>query len=481
MREIILKTVDFLKEKGVDYGDVRLVDRTTETISTEDMALQDISSSRDMGVGIKVILEGSMGFASTSYLDGLLDTALEAIEIARASKTLQREPIRLAKKDIIIDHYETPVEIDPFKVPMEEKINLLINADRAMRDAAIVFKTTGHMKFFREDKIYADTEGSIITQVITESGAGITASGANEKDVQIRSYPNSFGGNYGTAGYEYILDMDLVGNGPKIAREVVDLVNASECPSGYFDIIIDPSQLTLQIHESIGHPIELDRVFGSEAAYAGMSFLGLEHREEGFRYGSNHVNIVADATEAKGLGSFAYDDEGVKGQRTEIITKGIFKNFISSRDTAIKLGLPSNGTSRADGWWNIPIVRMTNISLMPGDFTLDELIKDIDYGLYLDVNKSWSIDDKRLNFQFACEIAYEIKDGKLTGNIFKNPVYTGITPEFWNSCDGVANEKFWKLYGTPNCGKGQPGQIMRVGHGASPARFRKVRAGVKNA
>lgn len=481
MREIILKVVDFLKEKGVDYGDVRLVDRITETISTEDLALQDISSSRDMGVGIRVILEGSMGFASTSNLDGLLKTALEAIEIAKASKTLQREPIRLAKKDVIIDHYETPMEIDPFKVPMEEKINLLINAERAMKDAAIVFKTTGHMKFFREDKIFADTEGSIITQIITESGAGITASGANEKDVQIRSYPNSFGGNYGTAGYEHILDMDLVGNGPKIAREVVDLVNAPECPSGYFDIIIDPSQLTLQIHESIGHPIELDRVFGSEAAYAGMSFLGLEHREEGFRYGSDHVNIVADATAAKGLGSFAYDDEGVKGQRTEIITKGIFKNFISSRDTAIKLGLPSNGTSRADGWWNIPIVRMTNISLMPGDFSLDELIKDIEYGLYLDVNKSWSIDDKRLNFQFACEIAYEIKDGKLTGNIFKNPVYTGITPEFWNSCDGVANEKFWKLYGTPNCGKGQPSQIMRVGHGASPARFRKVRVGVKNA
>jgi TldD protein len=182
----------------------------------------------------------------------------------------------------------------------------------------------------------------------------------------------------------------------------------------------------------------------------------------------------------RGLGSFGYDDDGVKGQRTVIIDKGIFQNFISSRDTAVKIGQASNGTNRADGWQNIPIVRMTNISLMPGNYEFDELIAGIEDGLYLCTNKSWSIDDKRLNFQFACELAYEIKNGKLTGKIYKNPIYTGITPNFWGSCDGVCSEKYWNLYGTPNCGKGQPGQTAHVGHGAAPARFRNVKVGVKD-
>ncbi len=254
------------------------------------------------------------------------------------------------------------------------------------------------------------------------------------------------------------------------------LIAAEECPSGLFDLIIDGSQLTLQIHESIGHPIELDRVFGHEAGYAGTSFLN--PAMVGFQYGSKHVNIVADATVPGGLGTFGYDDEGVKAEATPIITQGIFQGFISSRDTAAVLGQQSNGTARADGWRRIPIVRMTNINLLPGDLELDELIAGVEDGLLLSANKSWSIDDKRLNFQFACEMASEIKGGKLTGKIYRNPIYTGITPEFWNSCDGVANEKYWQMFGTPNCGKGEPSQVAHVGHGSAPARFRKVKVGV---
>jgi TldD protein len=254
------------------------------------------------------------------------------------------------------------------------------------------------------------------------------------------------------------------------------LLAAEDCPSGFYDLVIDSAQMMLQIHESIGHPIELDRVFGYEAGYAGTSFL--DPGMVGFQYGSPLVNVVADATCAGGLGTFGYDDEGVKARSVSIITAGRFENFLSSRDTAVKLDQESNGTARADGWARIPITRMTNINLLPGDLEFEELLAGIEYGFYLSTNKSWSIDDKRLNFQFATEIAYEIRDGKLTGKIFKNPIYTGITPEFWNSCDGIANDKHWKLFGTPNCGKGEPPQIARVGHGSSPARFRKVKVGV---
>ncbi|MDD4835425.1 MAG: TldD/PmbA family protein, partial [Lutispora sp.] len=350
----------------------------------------------------------------------------------------------------------------------------------AMREAAELSRTTASMDFQKQEKIYADTEGSYIVQTLYESGAGIEAVVNSDTDSQIRTYPNSFRGNHATAGYEYILSLNLVENAPNVAIDAKKLIDAEECPSGHYDIVIDGSQLALQIHESIGHPIELDRIFGSEAAFAGMSFLTPDTINESFRYGSDYVTVVADATVPRGLGSFGYDDDGVRGQRTVIIDKGILKNYLTSRDTAVKIGQESNGTNRADGWTNIPIVRMTNISLLPGGFELDELIRGIDEGLYLCTNKSWSIDDKRLNFQFSCEIAHEIKNGKLTGKIYKNPIYTGITPKFWGSCDGVCNEKYWVLYGTPNCGKGQPGQIAHVGHGAAPARFRNVKVGVKD-
>jgi len=253
-------------------------------------------------------------------------------------------------------------------------------------------------------------------------------------------------------------------------------LSAEQCPQGTKDIIIHDSQLALQIHESCGHPIELDRVFGQEASYAGTSFLTPEKKGT-FQYGSDKVTIYADATIPGGLGSFGYDDEGVPAQRTLIVDKGVFKNYLSSRETAHELGELSSGAMRADGWNRIPIIRMTNINLDPGDWSLDEMIKDTKDGIYMETNKSWSIDDKRLNFQFGVEMAYEIKDGSL-GRMLKNANYTGITYEFWRSCDAVAGEDEWHLWGLPNCGKGEPGQTAHVGHGAAPARFRNVKVGV---
>jgi TldD protein len=239
---------------------------------------------------------------------------------------------------------------------------------------------------------------------------------------------------------------------------------------------LDSSQLALQIHESIGHPIELDRILGTEASYAGTSFVGPEMVGH-FKYGSGLVNIVADATCPGGLGTFGYDDEGIKAQRVPIISQGILINLLTSRETAHHLGKESNGTMRADGWNRIPLIRMTNINLEPGEWTLERMIADTEEGLFLTTNRSWSIDDKRINFQFGTEVGWEIKSGKLN-EMVKNPTYTGITPRFWGSCDAIGNRDHWQMWGTPNCGKGEPGQVAHVGHGTAPARFRNVQVGV---
>lgn len=476
MKDKMLKVLEMLKQHQVEYADIRINEIVEENITTENLQVAELSTNRTRGYGIRVFVDGSMGFAGSQEFENMEETAFKAMEIAKASRLVQQKPIQLAPKEVAVDHYETRIEIDPFTVSKKDKLELLFNAEKEMRKHAQLFKTGGSMNFRKEEKTFADTEGSFITQLLYESGGGIEAIAANEKDMQVRSYPNSFRGNHATAGYEFIKHMDFLGHAERIAKEAVALVDAEECPSGIFDLVIDGPQLALQIHESIGHPVELDRVFGYEAGFAGGSFV--QPDMIGFQYGSEHVNVVADATAQGGLGTFGYDDDGVKAQRTEIITKGIFQNFISSRDTAHLLGQASNGTNRADGWGKTPIVRMTNINLLPGDKEFDELIAGIEYGFYLSTNKSWSIDDKRLNFQFTTEIAYEIKDGQLTGKIYKDPTYTGITPEFWASCDGICNENYWQLYGTPNCGKGQPMQVAHVGHGAAPTRFRKIKVGV---
>lgn len=481
MKELINKELQFLKNVGVDYGDIRVVDTITENISTENQKVKNISNSRSKGFGVRVIIDGSLGFASSQNFNQLHETVVKAVEISKSSRTLQKEKIKLSERETFVDHYSTPIVKDPFEVPLKEKIELLINAEKKMNEGAELSRTLGKMDFQKQEKIFADTEGSYITQTLYESGGGIEAYATFEEDTQRRSYPNSAGGNHGTAGYEFVENMDLLGNAERIGKEAENLVKAEECPGGTFDIVIHSDQLQLQVHESIGHPIELDRIFGSEAAFAGMSFVNVDMIKQNYRYGSEHVNITSDATIPGSLGTFGYDDDGVKAQKTTIVEKGIIKNFLTSRDTAIKIGQKSNGTNRADGWQNVPIVRMTSVNLMPGDFELDELFAGIEDGLYLCTNKSWSIDDKRVNFQFGTEIAYEIKNGKLTGKIYKNPIYSGITPEFWNSCDGVCNEKYWKVYGTPNCGKGQPMQLAHVAHGTAPARFRNIKVGVEDA
>jgi len=335
----------------------------------------------------------------------------------------------------------------------------------------------GGIDLFRRRSWLATSEGTAVEQTTVQSGAGIEASAVGEGELQRRSFPNSFRGHIAAAGWEHIQRLGLIEEAERTATEAVELLGAKECPSEVTTLVIDSGQVELQVHESIGHPVELDRVLGMEEAYAGSSFLTPADRGK-LRYASDQVSITADASLPGGLGSFGWDDEGVPAQRTPIIIDGIFHNFISSRETATRIGERSSGAMRADGWQNLPLIRMTNISIEPREGSLADIIGDTKDGIFMATNQSWSIDDKRVNFQFGCEIAWRIKDGKLT-EMYRNPNYTGITTEFWGSCDAVGGREEWTLWGTPNCGKGQPGQVARVGHGASPARFRGVQIGVR--
>jgi TldD protein len=372
--------------------------------------------------------------------------------------------------------YRTPVVKDSFSVSLDDKIALLLRCNETMMSTPNIISAEASIYSQREDKIFASSEGAYIEQELYETGCGLEATAVDEGEVQNRSYPNSVGRHQGTEGWEFVERYDLEGNAARVADEASALLRAKTMEPGTTTVILDGSQVGLQIHESCGHPIELDRVLGTEAAFAGTSFLTTE-KLDGFRYGSDIVNMTADATIPGGLGTFGFDDEGVPAQSTPIVRDGMFRGYLTSRETAAALGQRSNGAMRADGWSRIPLIRMTNVSLEPGTWTLEDMIADTDEGIYMETNRSWSIDDKRLNFQFGTEIGREIKNGKL-GDLVKNPTYTGITPRFWGSCDAIGNRSLWTVWGTPNCGKGQPEQVAHTGHGAAPARFRNVQVGL---
>jgi TldD protein len=478
MRTLIEHGIDLAKSKGADYADIRVVRREMEEIEVKNGSVEALTHDEEYGFGIRVLFRGAWGFACSSKLNRReMEVVLtKALRIARASSKAKGDPILFHSAPKAVDHYRTPVSINPFGISPETKLGLLLKADEILRRKKRVKISEAFMGSYRVEKTFASTEGSFIEQEIVECGAGISATAIEEGEVQVRSYPNSFRGNFATKGYEWIADLALLEHAERVAEEAVQLLSAKPCPSKITTLILDSSQLALQIHESIGHPIELDRILGTEASYAGTSFL--EPGNVGhFKYGSDLVNVTADATLPGGLGTFAYDDEGIRAQRVPILSQGILMNLLTSRETAHHLGRESNGTMRADGWNRIPLIRMTNINLEPGDWTLEQMIGETEDGLFLTTNRSWSIDDKRINFQFGTEIGWEIRNGKL-GDMVKNPTYTGITPQFWNSCDAVANREHWQLWGTPNCGKGEPGQVAHVGHGASPARFRHVQVGV---
>ena len=481
MWDLAANAIDTARVRGASYADVRVMHLRQRDLTTKNGEVGTLAQSESIGLGIRVLANGAWGFASTDVLtrDGVAACAAHAVAVAKASALAKREDVVMAPEDAYIDSWISPCRKDPFEIPLETQLALLLAADAEMRRVKGVTLTETDMQFRKIDSWFASSIGSRIHQRKVISGCGIAATSFQGQEIQKRSYPNSFGGQHTLEGYELVESLELLKHAPVIAEEAAALHAAAQCPEKVGTLILGGSQLGLQIHESVGHPIELDRVLGQEANFAGTSFLTLDKLNT-LKYGSDIVNVVADARleHGPGLGSFAYDDEGVPAQCTDIIKDGQFRGYLSSRETAHLIGLNrSSGTMRTESWNRLPMIRMTNVSLLPGSsWSLDDLIADTDDGILMDTNRSWSIDDRRYQFQFSTEIGWEIKGGKKT-RMLKNPSYSGITTEFWNSCDAICSIDHWTLWGTPNCGKGQPMQTMGTGHGAAPSRFRKVRIG----
>lgn len=477
MFENAVAAVEAALGAGAVYADARYIEGKSESIEVFNGSVRQLDRTESAGIGVRALVGSSWGFFGThdTSSTGLLAAGRRASEIAKASAAVPGQPFELADVPVVEADYETPHDESLFEVPLSEKVDLLVAVTGALRDVEEVRLATATVAGWDTHKWFVSSQGHRIHQHLVETGGGFSATAIGDDETQIRSYPQSFG-QYETGGFETVRRWDFLSNAPRIADEAASLLTASQCPVGEMTVILEASQLALQIHESVGHAIELDRILGWEAAFAGTSHLKLEELGK-HRYGSSLMNISADATLPGALGTFGYDDEGTPAQNVPIVNEGIWVGVLSGRDSAARAGLPPGGMARGDGYPRMPMVRMTNVGLAPGESSLDEMIAETERGVLMSTNRSWSIDDKRLNFQFGCEIGWEIEDGKLTRRV-KNPTYTGITPQFWGQLDMLAGEAEWVHWGTPNCGKGQPIQVAHTGHSASPGRFARVRVGV---
>jgi len=479
LKDFAQRCLDAASAGGAQYADVRVVEEKWQSVRSKNGQVRAIESRESAGFGVRVLWGGAWGFASTSILSGdsVQRAARRALEIAKASASATAEPVRLAPEEAYVAQWRTPCLIDPFEVSLEEKCALLMEIDSKLRSVEGVTIAEGALSFSKKTQFFASTEGAAIEQEIVTSAAGYSAVAVGGGDMQRRCYPSSFDGQVQNRGFEMVYDLPLVENAERIGREAVQLLSAEQCPRGEMDLILGSSQLALQIHESCGHPAELDRALGTELNYAGGSFL--EPRMLGeFKYGAPIVNITADSVSPGGAGTFGYDDEGVPAQKWDLVRNGIFVGYLTSRETAQAIGEKrSRGAMRAHSWNRIPLIRMNNVSLEPGEWSFEDLVADTRRGIYMDVNKSWSIDQLRYNFQFGTEFGWLIENGKMK-KMVRNPTYQGMTPEFWGACDAICGFRDWTLWGLANCGKGEPGQTVCTAHGAAPARFRNVTVGV---
>ena len=466
-----------LHGSSLRYADIRYTATEQQHVKVRNGEVDHLSSTIDHAVGVRVLAGNGWGFAATSDTRGeaILRTAQRALEVAAASHHASTSEVVFTDAEPHVASWASSFRIDPFTVPIATKIDHLMNATERIRGDRRIHQATGEISCYRQDKTFASTDGSFIEQTTTQMGGGIEAVAIDGGEFQRRTYPNPFGGDFQAEGWEFIERLDMPAKADQIREEVLALLTAPKAPAGRFDLIVGSAQLALQVHESCGHPTELDRAMGLEISLAGGSFLQPDMLGS-FRYGSPLVNIVADATIPGSIGSFGFDDEGIPAQRFHLVESGMFVGYLTGRDTAPAIGGRSNGTVRAETAARIPIIRMTNINLEPGHTPLAEIIADTRRGILVETNKSWSIDDLRLNFQFGCEVAWEIENGRI-GRMLRNPLYTGATPEFWRSCDAIADRSSWQVWGLPNCGKGDPMQTMRVAHGAPAARFRNVEMG----
>ncbi|MEV5763413.1 TldD/PmbA family protein [Micromonospora sp. NPDC052213] len=462
-------------DAGARYADARVMHRRYESMSARNGDIEELTQDESIGLGVRALVGSSWGFHAVPDLSDAAarEAGRRAARIAAASARVPGPPIDLVPAAAVTASWASPCVVDPLGVPLSDKGDLLVGATRTMAEHGADV-AEGLYQVWDTAKWFVSSEGHRIDQRIRECGGGISATAVGDGETQRRSYP-SYRGQYGTTGWELVTSLDLAAHAARIAEEARALLTAPPCPAGETDLILGGEQLALQIHESVGHAIELDRILGWEAAFAGTSWLDLAQLGS-LRYGSELMNITIDPTIPGALGSFGFDDEGSPAVRRDAVREGRWVGVLAGRDSAAVAGLDHGGSVRADGWARLPMVRMTNVGLEPGPHTLEEIVAATDDGVLMDVNRSWSIDDKRLNFQFGCEIGWEVKKGR-RGRMLRNPTYTGIGPLFWRSMDMLSSETV--AWGTPNCGKGQPGQVGHTGHPAAPARFRNVRVGVR--
>ncbi|HVR88255.1 MAG TPA: TldD/PmbA family protein [Candidatus Limnocylindria bacterium] len=460
--------VDWAAARGASYTDARYVERESESVAVKDGQIEGADRDSDRGVGVRVLVRGSWGFAASDRASddaGLRGLFAEALDRATASASLQRRAVVLAPQTAQRGEYRTPLVRDPFGVALIERIALLREADAALTTPNAKSRRSS-VAAFRTRKRLVTSDGTDVTQEIVECGAGlnVTAAKAGAKPAT-----RSDMRNVGQAGWEFVEACDVVGHARTFARDVEAVLGARPAVERPTTLVIDQSFLALLVHESCGHPTESDRVLEHEVAFAGTTFLWPDDRGA-LRYGSAHVNMTADATVVGGMGTFGWDDDGVAATRTPLVERGIFTGYLSSRETAGALGIGrSGGSARAESWQHFPIVRMVNVSLEPGETSYADLLRGVDDGLLLEHPASYSLDDKRQNFHFSTQVAHVIRNGEI-GEYVRGVAFQSLTPDFWGSCDGVADD--WELHGFLTCAKGEPLQLMRVGHGAAHARFR---------
>ena len=469
MRDLCSAALAAAAGAGADYADARAVAGRTQLVKTRNSAPVETSDKESAGLGVRVLVDGAWGFSSCRATGeaAAQAAALEAVAAARASGG---GAVSLLERAPQVGAYATPVELDPLAVSLGDKVELCLATEAAMRTAGVSTSSAG-VWAQREHHLLLSSEGDDIDQTVVKCGSDMIAVATRDGVAQKRSNTE----HHLQGGWEQVVALDMPREGARLGEEAAALVRARPCPAATTTVVLDHEALAVQLHESIGHPVELDRVLGMEAGYAGTSFLAASDLDRR-RVGSPHMNVTADTTTPGGLATIGFDDEGVPAERRPIIRDGVLRGFLDSRETAAQLGAGSGGYMRAGSWNRVPLIRMANLHLDPGEGTLDELLADVDDGLYLVTNKSWSIDEKRLNFQFGVEAAWEVKRGRRT-RLFRDAVYGGSTPAFWSGLEAVAGPEEWRLHGILFCGKGQPGQHVHVSHGAPPARFRDVQVG----
>jgi TldD protein len=476
MKDLALLALDTAQSLGASYADVRFLTHRRQDLLTEDLRVASINDRTDSGFGLRVLANGAWGFAGSSTLtrEEVMRVAAEAVAIARASATALQRPVTWAPEAAHQRSFRSQRQVDPFTVGIDQKIGLLLEINRRLLAHTGIQKAQGYMTLRQDEKLYANTDGSLMESDVVTSAAQYQATAVGEGDAKSRAYvPPPL-----TLGYENIDDADLLAQTDRVADDALRHLSAKPCPVGRKDIILDPHNLALTIHESVGHATELDRVLGYEESLAGRSFVTPEKRKA-LEYGSERVTFRADNTLEHGLATHGFDDDGVLGQAWNIVDHGLFEEYGMGREVAAEMGYErSNGCSRADHWGSIPIVRIPNLSLMPGTepLSLEQIISDTDDGIYIEGMGSFSIDQMRCNFQFGGDAFWEVKRGKIVG-MLKDVTYQAMTTEFWNSCDAIADERFWVKNGVLNCGKGDPMQVSQMTHGAAPARFRSVMVG----